>query len=108
MIGLMMLAAAVSGPDPRCAARVDFYQPPRGAISTPHMAAQIAEIYLAAVYGSDVIRKELPLDVEIEREVWIVRGTHRKVRPWETFIGGLAEIEMCQSTGQVLRIVHYK
>lgn len=104
MLALFALAAVLGGPDPRCAARVAFYQPPHGIISTPTTAARIAEISLNAIYGADQIRTELPLKVRIAREVWHITG--RDMGPG--YIGGVAEIDLCQSTGQVLRVVHGK
>ncbi|MES2496037.1 MAG: NTF2 fold immunity protein [Pseudomonadota bacterium] len=104
MIGFLALAMATgTEPDPRCAARVDFYQPPRGIISTPRMAVEVARTYLEAIYGASVIARQLPLTVSRRREVWHVEG----VMPRNS-VGGVAEIDMCQSTGQVLRVVHGK
>ena len=103
MVELFAMAAVVAmKPDPRCAARVGFYQPPHDIISTPNMAARIAEIYLDAIYGKVLIDRELPLKVSIAREIWHVTGNDFPVPS----VGGVAEIDMCQSTGQVLRVVH--
>lgn len=104
MIGFLAftLASAV-GPDPRCAARVDFYQPPHGVISTPRMAVEVARVYLEAIYGVKNIARQLPLEASIDREVWHVRGVLPQVS-----VGGVAEIDLCQSTGQVLRVTHGK
>ena len=102
---LMCWASSASAAgDPRCSARVGFYQPPRGIISTPRMAAHIAEIFLTAIYGPDLIRRELPLKVSIDREVWHITG--KDLGP--NMVGGVAEIDLCQATGQVLRVVHGK
>lgn len=102
MIGLVAMLAVV-GADPRCAARVGFYQPPRGIISTPRIATRVAQTYLEAIYGADAIGRELPLKVSISRQVWRVEGTSPP-----NSVGGVAEIELCQSTGQVLRVAHGK
>lgn len=103
MIGFLALAMTTgTEPDPRCAARVDFYQPPRGIISTPRTAVEVARTYLEAIYGASAIARQLPLKASIRREVWHVEGVSRNS------VGGVAEIDMCQSTGQVLRVVHGK
>lgn len=102
MIGLMAMLHAASA-DPRCAAHVSFYQPPHGMISTPRIAKQVARIYLDAIYGAGTIAHELPLKVAISREVWHVEGTLAS-----NSVGGVAEIELCQSSGQVLRVFHGK
>lgn len=96
--------SASAASDPRCSARIGFYQPSRGIISTPRMAAHIAEIYLTAIYGSDLIRRELPLKVSIDREIWHITGKDLGAN----VVGGVAEIDLCQATGQVLRVVHGK
>ena len=101
MIGLFVLAATV-GADLRCAARVDFYQPSHGIVSTPRVAVQIAHTYLNAIYGKAQVDLELPLKVSIRREVWHVTG--KDLPKWS--VGGVAEIDICQSTGQVLRVFH--
>lgn len=104
MIGLLMLAAAVGAKgDPRCTAKVGFYQPPKGVISSPAVARAAAEIYLNAIYGADLISREEPLRVSIARQVWHVEGQ----LPPRAF-GGVAEIDLCQANGQVLRIYHSK
>lgn len=102
MIGLLLVATlTTASPDPRCAARVDFHRSPRGIITTPRMAREVARIYLNAVYGADWIDRELPLKVSIARGVWHVEG---QLPPGS--VGGVAEIDLCQSTGRVLRMVH--
>lgn len=104
MIEFLALAMATgTGPDPRCAARIGFYQPPYGIISTPRMAVEVARTYLDAIYGASVIARQLPLKVGIRREVWHVEGVLPRNK-----VGGVAEIDMCQSTGQVLRVAHGK
>jgi len=102
MIGLMMMLAAVTGADSRCSARVDFIAPTQVVIDTPDMAMKIAEIYLAKFYGADVMKKELPLNVSLEGEVWHLTG---KALP-KLSLGGVAEITLCRSNGQVLSIMH--
>jgi hypothetical protein len=102
MIGLAMMLATVPGPDPRCAARVGFYHPPHGVISSPEVAARVAEAYLDAIYGKKIIDRELPLKVSIQRGVWHVSGKDLPTG----WVGGVAEIDLCQTNGQVLRVVH--
>ncbi len=106
MLGFLAMAAAAAavGPDSRCAARVGPYQPPHGIIGTPRVAARVAEIYLVSIYGAELVQRELPLRVLIRREVWHITG--RNLGP--DFVGGVAEIDICQSTGQVLRVTHGK
>lgn len=105
MLGLMAAALAMAaGHDLKCSARVSFYQPPQDMIATADMAARIAETYLTSIYGEKIIRQELPLKVSHERDVWHITG--KDLPPLWT--GGVAEIDLCQSNGQVLRIVHGK
>jgi hypothetical protein len=104
MIGLMLAAAVASaGSDPRCSGRIGPHQLPRGVISSPSIAKQVAEIYLTSIYGADVIREEKPLVVSMRAGVWRVTGSLKA--GWK---GGVAQIDLCQTTGQVLSFDHEK
>jgi hypothetical protein len=99
----VLAGTAIAEPDARCASRIGFYQPPTGIVSTPKNASRVAEIYLSSVYGSDQIKSQLPFDITAENGVWLVTGKLPR-----GFVGGVAEIEICQSNGLVLRIAHGK
>lgn len=100
----LLVAVVVASADARCAARVGFYQPPEGIVSTAQSAARVAEIYLTRTYGAPVIRGELPFKVRLDRGVWTIEGKDLPLG-WE---GGVAELQICRSNGLVLRVVHGK
>ena len=101
---LLLMAATVASVDVRCSARVGFYQPHEGIVSTSETAAQVAEVYLNNIYGAPTIQRELPLRVGLDRGVWKVEGKRLPVYA----VGGVAEIQICKSNGLVLRLVHGK
>jgi len=64
-------------------------------------ALEIARTYLSAIYGAEEIAAEMPLKASIREGVWRVEGVFKP-----GFKGGVAEIKICQSTGQVLSVHH--
>ncbi len=99
MIGLMMLLAAV-GADARCPMPIQLDQPPRAMIDNESTAKQIAEIYLTKIYGAE-IKDELPLQANLQGGIWHLKGHLPRL-----MLGGVAEIDLCQSNGQVLQVFH--
>ncbi|MDB5674599.1 MAG: hypothetical protein JWM65_1581 [Sphingomonas bacterium] len=104
MIGLTMLLLAAGAPvsDARCSARVEFNQAPQAMIDDPDMAMEIAKIYLIKFYGTKVMKDEVPLRVSLQGDVWHLTGRDLP----RGNVGGVAEIDLCRSNGQVLRVVH--
>ena len=103
MIGLLtVLAAGAVVVDARCSSTIEFNQEPQAMIDNPDMAMQIVEIYLTKFYGAKVMKDEVPLRVSLQGDVWHVTG---KGVPTGS-VGGVAEIDLCRTNGQVLRIVH--
>jgi hypothetical protein len=105
---LLLLLAALGTPasaasDVRCAAKVEGYAPAAGLVSSQSVAVALARTYLSEVYGARQINGQLPLKAKVHKGVWRVEGT---LKPG--LKGGVAEIEICQSTGQVLSIEHGK
>ena len=103
MIGLLMMLAAAAGADTdsRCAPP-QIGQPARPVIEDEDTARQVAQVYLAKFYGADLIKAELPLRVSLRNGVWHVKGK----APRQIEVGGVAEIDLCQSSGQVLWLFH--
>lgn len=95
-------ATSLATTDVRCSGSVKGYQPAKGLVGDRSVALKIAGIYLSAIYGAE-IEDEKPLKVSVRDGVWHVEGT---IRPgWK---GGVAEIEICQTTGRVLSVRHGK
>jgi hypothetical protein len=81
-------------------------KPKDGYITTPEMAAKIAEIILIQIYGKEQIEKEKPFSVNLENNIWIVEGYWDK-EDYNTF-GGVAYMELSKQTGEILKVVHTK
>jgi len=94
---------AAHAADPRCARPVDLFQPNRGVISNAKIAKAIALTYLIPIYGEATVRHEMPFTAALNNEVWTVNGT---LPPG--WIGGTAQILLCQRNGMVLSIIHFK
>lgn len=85
--------------DRRCADRLDRFQPANGVISTRAIAKKVAYQYLREVYPDDDGLHQLT--ATLKNGIWHVEGY---IPP--DHAGGVAEIDLCQSNGRVLRIIH--
>lgn len=82
------------------------YLPPDGIVKDEKMALTLAEIVLISVYGSELIKKELPLKAKlINGKIWLVSGSFNA--PADSF-GGVAEIRIRKKDGAVLGMIHGK
>jgi len=104
MIGLMVMLAGAGAvvQDARCSAAIEFNQEPQAMIDNPDMAMKIAEIYLTKFYGEKVMKAEVPLRASLQGDVWHLTGRDLPTGS----VGGVAEIDLCRTNGQVLRVVH--
>lgn len=59
-------------------------------------------VYLTAVYDKAQIESELPLVVSLKDKVWTVKGSFSRKHS----VGGVAEIDLAQQDGRVLRLTH--
>jgi hypothetical protein len=84
------------------AAQTHSYAPPGGMIADAAIARDLAKVYLIAVYGKKQIEYELPLSVSLKEKVWTVKGILNGKRR----DGGVAEIDLAQQDGRVLRLTH--
>lgn len=72
-----------------------------GVIKDEKVAVEVAFAILKSVYGEAQIRKQRPLSVELVDGIWIVSGTLKAGRK-----GGVAEIHISKTTGEVIEITH--
>ncbi len=100
------VSATTAHADPRCLGDVDKVQPKEGVIPDQSLATVVGRAYLEPIYGKAVIDRELPLRATLKGGVWTVVGSRPKNQ--RIFLGGLAEIKLCQSNGRALSITHYK
>jgi hypothetical protein len=80
------------------------FMPKDGFVPNAETAVKIAEAVLIPVYGEKQILAERPFNVVRKGDVWIVSGT----LPCEPCAGGTAEVTISKSSGQILRMIHYK
>jgi len=106
LTGLALAAAALAHPgaalaagDHRCDARLTAGQPVAGIVADSNVAEKLAIIYLSALYGAEAVTDQLPFNVSLRKEVWLVTGTVFGDDP-----DALLAIQICQSNGQVLTV----
>lgn len=95
---LLTVGSAIPG----AYAQTHSYEPPDGVIPNETVALDIAKVYLTTVYGKAQIESELPLVASLKDKVWTVRGSFKK----KYSVGGVAEIDLSQQDGRVLRLTH--
>ncbi|WP_187371489.1 NTF2 fold immunity protein [Methylobacterium oryzihabitans] len=99
----MIWPVLVEASDRRCASPVDLAALDRGIVPDAATAEAVAFVYLASIYGEAHIRGELPLRARLSDGIWTVEGT---LPPG--FVGGTAQILLCQRNGTVLSVIHFK
>lgn len=85
------------------AGEVDIHNvmPPQGVVPDTVTAVRIAEAVLSPIYGEDQINSQQPFKAVLKNGVWTVEGTLP-----EDARGGVAEIDISQKSGAILRISH--
>lgn len=104
MFGLVLAGPARA--DSRCVGEVDKVQPVPGVIASAATAQDVALSYLKPIYGATIMAREMPLRAALSGGVWTVVGSPPAGHG--NFVGGLAEIKLCERNGRVLSIIHYK
>ncbi|WP_410498234.1 YbbC/YhhH family protein [Chitinibacter sp. S2-10] len=79
------------------------YVPENGFVPDKRTAINVAEAILSTIYGVSIIKSERPFNASLKNGVWTVVGTLP-----EDAKGGVAEIEISKSTGEVFRVSHGK
>ena len=77
----------------------------QGAIRNARVATVVAEVILSDIYGEANIRRQRPFKATIKNGLWTVTGSLPKDH---IIVGGTAEIVLRKSTGEVIRIVHWR
>lgn len=77
------------------------YVPKNGFVPDKNTAVGIAVAILSPIYGKETISGEQPLVATLENGVWTVRGSLPK-----RHVGGVAEIQISKTTGQILKVSH--
>jgi hypothetical protein len=77
------------------------YRPPRGYVPDAATAIKIAVAVWEPIYGRKEIQSQKPFHAELHNGVWRVYG----YIPPNT-LGGVAEAEISQKDGRILRVIH--
>jgi hypothetical protein len=77
------------------------YRPPRGCVPDAATAIRIAVAVWEPIYGRKQIQREKPFHAELRHGVWRVYGYLSPNTP-----GGVAEADISQKDGKVLRVIH--
>ena len=77
------------------------YVPPHVYVPDAKTAESIAEAVWIPIYGKENIENERPFHAEMSNGVWTVTGSLP-----ENCVGGVAEIDIQQSDGKILRVSH--
>lgn len=75
--------------------------PKDGFVPTAELAIRLAKPILCYIYGEEAIKREMPFSVNLEDDVWIIEG---HLEP--ELKGGVVYMEMCKSTGEILKVTH--
>jgi hypothetical protein len=92
----MLLAIGATG----CATEAN-YRPPRGYVPDAATAIKIAVVVWEPIYGRKQIEGEKPFRAELRNGVWKVYGYLPEDTP-----GGVAEADISQKDGKILRVIH--
>jgi hypothetical protein len=79
------------------------YLPPEGFVPDQKMAVRIAVAVWSPIYGERKIARQKPYKAELRGGVWHVHGSISRF-----LHGGVAEIEIDQKSGKILRVWHGK
>lgn len=79
------------------------YSPKDGFVSTPEIAAQIAELVLIQIYGLKNIEKQKPFSIKLENEIWLIEGQIQ-----HDYQGGVAYMEIRKTNGEIIKVIHGK
>jgi hypothetical protein len=70
-------------------------------VDNEKMAAELAEVYIANIYGKEAAERQKPYSVlEVDRR-WQVKGVMQKRQ-----LGGTFEIHIAKEDGKILLLVH--
>lgn len=70
-------------------------------VDSDNMAAQLAEVYIANIYGKEAAERQKPYLVSQANGYWQVKGVMQKRQ-----LGGTFEIHIAKDDGRVLLLTH--
>jgi hypothetical protein len=87
-----------------------FFKEKGGIVKDARTAADIAYVYLKNIYGEKQINDELPLNVYSIDNYWFIEGSFNTgiLEYFSPKFGGVAEIIIRKTDGQVIHVSHGK
>jgi hypothetical protein len=79
------------------------FKPKDGFVPTKEVAVKIAEAVLVPIYGKQVL-KEKPWKVSLNGDKWFIEGN----LPKGMVLGGVVQIEISKTDGQITNVIHGK
>lgn len=77
------------------------YKPKNGFVPDEKTAAKIAEAVWIPIYGEEEILRQKPFKVELEKGIWVVKGSLKK-----GYVGGGAMAEIAKKDGRIIKVWH--
>ena len=77
------------------------FRPDSGIVSDSIAAIQLGEVYISHIFGSGILKLQLPLQATLEGDHWRVNG----VLP-PNHVGGVAVVRISREDGRILQIMH--
>ena len=74
-----------------------------GLVKNENLAIQLAEIYLTSIYGTNCLKRHLPLEANLIDDNWYIYGSIRK-----DIEGGIPIIKISKINGEILGYIHQK
>ena len=82
------------------------FLPPTGAIPDSETAVKVGILILSTVYGNDAIEKQKPFTAILQDGYWIIYGNLS--HSGKVLVGGVAEMVIRKSNGEIINISHGK
>jgi len=70
-------------------------------VANEKMAAELAEVYIANIYGKETAERQKPYTVSEAGRYWQVKGIMQKRK-----LGGIFEIHIAKDDGKILLLTH--
>ena len=83
------------------------FKPKDGYVPNAETAVKIAEAVLVPVYGEKKILSERPFKATLREDTWTVEGT-LPCPAGKHCLGGTAVVMISKTSGEILRMMHYK
>ena len=84
------------------------YRPATGYVPDEETAIKIAIAVWSPIYGKERLENEKPFNAILRNGIWYVSGSLPKAEKGEIIVGGVAEAEIAEDDGRIIRVSHGK